>query len=119
MIHYSSAQESLSYLAKFVPNSILVNNATPVTTTFTYSLSQDKLAISIVATVAASSSVAVSIYPIDPAGNVLNSAALLTAATLSATGNIYESGEIYGFRKVQVAVTVTGTVTGCTLVIYG
>ncbi len=117
MDKYSTAQESLGYLAKQVPNKVLVNDAALSTTTFLYDLSQGAVAVSLFLT-ADSGTTTVNVYPVDPAGNVLSSVSLTTAISLTAAGNQFEFAQVFGFRKVQVSVSVGTSATG-TLVVYG
>jgi hypothetical protein len=121
MNHTSTAQESLGYLARRTPKTLLFDNASPSAGTYTniVEMSQTDIAISIVGTLGSSSSVSVSVYPVDPKGNVLNSAPLFTAVSLSATGNVYSTGNLSAFRSVQVSIVVTGTVSGLYLTVYG
>ena len=114
-----TAQESLGYLSKRTPNKLLYKDGSPSagTYTFTYELSQRDLAVSLSATLGASSSISVNVYPVDPAGNVMSTD--LLQLSLSASGNTYVTAEAFSFRQMSVSVVVTGSVSAVDLAIYG
>lgn len=97
----------------------IFDNASISTKTVTFTSAQDEISISVVvATVGASPSVSIDVYPIDMFGNVLNSTPIYTQSALTAVGNAYGSFSTGRFRQFSIVVTASGTLTG-TVVVYG
>jgi hypothetical protein len=120
MNHTNTVQESLGFLAKRTPFKVLIADGTPPTSvTYNYELSQPIFGISVIATLGSTSTLDISVFPVDPEGNVISSASLVTAIALTASGKIYEISSELPFRSLAIVLTSSGTVSGATIAVYG
>lgn len=95
------------------PNkSVLVNNtALTTTTSYTYTAVTDKLGLTahITAVSGTSPSIVYSINAVDDEGNILSGDPLYTSPSITAIGDTVIYLQLYGYRKVDITATITGT----------